>query len=182
MTSSPSNDTGRGTFVAGGARADVAAVVVAYNSASDIGFLIDDLRRAARDRPIRLIVVDNQSSDDTVEVVRTHDDVVVVESGGNLGYAGGINVGLRVVESCAAVMVLNSDLGLAPDAVTRLLAASHDDRIGAVVPLILDGDGVTYPSLRREPTLTRALGDALFGSRMWLGRPGYSPASTLRNV
>jgi GT2 family glycosyltransferase len=173
MTSLRPDDTGRGTFVAGGTRADVAAVVVAYNSACDIGFLIDDLRRAARDRPIRLVVVDNQSSDDTVEVVRAHDDVVVVESGGNLGYAGGINVGLRAVENCDAVLILNSDLGLAPDAVTRLVAASDDDRIGAVVPLIVDGDGVTYPSLRREPTLTRALGDALFGSRMWRSRPGW---------
>ncbi|HYN33116.1 MAG TPA: glycosyltransferase family 2 protein [Ilumatobacteraceae bacterium] len=162
-----------GTFVTGGTHADVAAVVVAYNSAPDISALIDDLRRAAHDRPIRLIVVDNQSSDDTVDVVRTHDDVTLVESGGNLGYAGGINVGLGRVESCDSVLILNSDLGLSPDAVTRLVAASDAGCIGAVVPLILDEDGTTYPSLRREPTLTRALGDALFGSRVWLSRPEW---------
>ena len=60
-------------------------MVVTYNSASDISQLIDDLRLAARDRPIRLIVVDNQSSDDTVNVVRAHDDIILVESGGKPG-------------------------------------------------------------------------------------------------
>ena len=73
MAASPQDQVKRGRFVSAGAHADVAAVVVTYNSASDIPLLIDDLRIAAHDRPIRLIVVDNQSSDDTVELVRAHD-------------------------------------------------------------------------------------------------------------
>jgi GT2 family glycosyltransferase len=72
---------------------------------------------------------------------------------------------------------------LAPDAITRLFEAINDNQIGAVVPLMLDDDGATYPSLRREPSLTRAIGDALFGSKMWRNRPAflseldYRPAS-----
>ncbi len=100
--------------------AEVAAVVVTYNSASDIAQLIEDLRLAARDRPIRLIVVDNQSVDDTVDVVRAHDDIILVESGGNLGYAGGINAGMPLVGDCDNVLILNPDLALAPDTVTQV--------------------------------------------------------------
>ena len=96
----------------------------------------------------------------------------MVESGGNLGYAGGINAGLPFVGQCDAVLILNPDLRLAPDAVTRLLEALNDDRIGAVVPLMLDEDGATYLSLRREPSLTRAIGDAFFGSKL-RARPGF---------
>jgi GT2 family glycosyltransferase len=183
MASVQKDRGGRGTFVAVDAHAEVAAVVVTYNSGSDISLLIDDLRLAACDRAIRLIVVDNQSTDDTVDIVRAHDDIVLVESGGNLGYAGGINAGLPLAGDCDAVLILNPDLALAPEAVARLLTAADEARVGAVVPLILDEHGATYCSLRREPTLTRAIGDALFGSKMWRNRPAflseidYRPAS-----
>jgi GT2 family glycosyltransferase len=163
----------RGKFVGADTHAAVAAVVVTYNSASDIPMLIDDLRVAADNRPIRLIVVDNQSSDDTVAIVRSHHDITLVESGGNLGYGGGMNAGLRMIGCCDAVLILNPDLSLAPEAVARLLAcAAADHRIGAVVPLMLDEDGTKYPSLRCEPSVIRAIGDALFGAKI-RGRPGF---------
>jgi GT2 family glycosyltransferase len=161
-------------FTGGGGHADVAAVVVTYNSESDIAALISDLRLAACDRPIRLIVVDNQSSDDTARIVSANSDVIFVDSGGNLGYAGGINVGLGLVEDCDAVLILNPDLALKPHAITRLFEAlDNNGGIGAVVPLIRDSDGATFPSLRREPSITRAIGDALFGSKIRT-RPGFS--------
>jgi exopolysaccharide biosynthesis WecB/TagA/CpsF family protein len=181
MAASPHDERGR--FVSADTHADVAVVVVTYNSASDIPLLIDDLRVAAHHRRIRLIVVDNQSSDGTVELIHAHDDIMLVESGGNLGYGGGMNAGVRLIGHCDAVLMLNPDLRLAPDAITRLFEAINDNQIGAVVPLMLDDDGATYPSLRREPSLTRAIGDALFGSKMWRNRPAflseldYRPAS-----
>jgi GT2 family glycosyltransferase len=162
-----------GRFVSCGQYAEVAALVVTYNSAPDVSPLIDDLRLAAHDHPIRLIVVDNKSSDDTVNIVRAHDDIILVESGGNLGYAGGINAGLDLAGNCDNVLILNPDLALAPGAVTRLLTAADDERIGAVVPLILDKTGTISLSVHREPSLTSAIGDALFGSKI-RPRPSFS--------
>ena len=179
------NEDVRDRFVDAGAYANVAVVVVTYNSASDISLLIDDLRVAALDRPLRVIVVDNHSSDGTADIVRGHTDIRLIESGENLGYSGAINVGLRFVGQCDTVLILNPDLRLAPDTVTRLLGALDDDRIGAIVPLMLDEDGGMWVSLRREPSLTRAIGDAFLGSRVWRNRPGflsehdYRPASYL---
>src|SRR5690606_14930672 len=43
---------------------------------------------------------------------------------------------------------------------------------GVVAPRVLDRDGQVFRSLRREPTVPRALGDAILGSR-WLGRPAW---------
>jgi exopolysaccharide biosynthesis WecB/TagA/CpsF family protein len=169
----PRDGVERGSFVSRGEHAEVAALVVTYNSASDISRLIDDLRLAAHDRPTRLIVVDNQSSDDTANVVRAHDDIILVEPGGNLGYAGGINAGLPLVGNCDNVLILNPDLALVPDTVTRLLAAANAEQVGAVVPLILDEDGAISRSLCREPSLTRAVGDALLGSKI-RARPSFS--------
>ena len=185
MTSLHNADV-RGRFVDGSTHADAAVVVVTYNSASDISLLIDDLRVAAQDRKLRVIIVDNQSSDGTAEIVGAHADVKLVQSGGNLGFAGGINVAMPFTEPCDAVLFLNPDLRLKPDAVTRLLESLVADvRVGAVVPRTLDKDEVLYHSLRYEPSLTRVLGDAFLGSKRWLNRPGilsefdYRPASYL---
>lgn len=168
----PDDHAARGRFVGIGDHADVAVVVVTYNNAADVSSLVDTLRVTALAHSTRLIVVDNGSSDPTVDTLRAHDDIIVIESGGNLGYAGGINVGMPFVGACDAVLILNPDLVVAPDAVTRMLAAL-DDEIGAVVPLMLDEDGVIHPSLCREPSLSRVICDALFGIgiRMRLGLP-----------
>jgi GT2 family glycosyltransferase len=171
----------RGNFVSAEEHAEIAAVVVTYNSSSDISELIDDLRLAARDCSLRLIVVDNQSTDETVNIVRAHRDILLVDAGGNLGYAGGINVGLGFAGSCDNIMILNPDLSLAPDAVTQLLAAATEEGIGAVVPLMLDENGSIYPSLGREPTLSRAIGDALVGGKIRL-RPSFSSGLIFRRA
>lgn len=164
----------RGVFVGADAVADIAVVVVTYNSAADVLSLIDDLRVAAVDRVLRVIVVDNQSSDGTADLVRTQSDVELIESGGNLGYAGGINVALPLTENCSAVLILNPDLRVEPGAINRLLETlEQDPRIGVVLPRILDMDDTPYPSLRFEPSVTRMLGDALFGSKLLLSRPGF---------
>lgn len=175
----PRTDSPPGRFVPCGEYADVAAVVVTYNSAADLPPLIDDLRQAARDHSIRLIVVDNDSSDRTVDLVRAHPDIVLVEAGGNLGYSGAINAGQRFAAPCDALLILNPDLTLGPDAITRLREAAVYDGTGAVVPLMLDAHGTVYPSLRREPSLTRAIGDALLGAKIRT-RPGYSSEMDFR--
>lgn len=170
----PRSATGIGPFVLGEAAAQIAVLVVTYNSAADIGPLLDDLRIAAGERPLRVIVVDNQSADGTADVVRGHPDVILVDSGGNLGYAGGINVGMAHAGRCEAVLILNPDLRLTPGAVTALFdTLAADRRIGAAVPRILEPGGDTHPSLCREPSVTRALGDALFGSKAWRHRPHW---------
>ena len=43
--------------------------------------------------------------------------------------------------------------------------AWHTKMLGAVKPTLLDEDGSTYRSLRREPAVSRAIGDALMGQQ-----------------
>ncbi len=45
-----------------------------------------------------------------------------------------------------------------------LLAALDEPGTGVAVPRLLDGDGVLVPSMRREPTLVRAVADAVLGA------------------
>ncbi|WP_235038169.1 glycosyltransferase [Microbacterium sp. 18062] len=152
-------------------RVEVAVVVVTYRNADDIEGLVADLRREAGAHRLRVIVADNSSPDGTLAAAQRYPDVVAIATGGNLGYAGGINAAACHIGEAEAVLVLNPDLRVTPGAVGSLLARMRADAaIGAVVPLLRDDDGTVYESLRREPSLLRATADALFGRR-WRTRP-----------
>jgi GT2 family glycosyltransferase len=142
---------------------DCAVIIVTYNSGRYIDGLLNSLAAAAADLTLRVIVVDNGSADDTVQRARDHPDVICLETGANLGYAGGINVGRRHAGQCGALAVLNPDLILEPGALREMCRALDDPAVGVVVPMLLDFRGHLDPSLRRDPTVTGALGDALFG-------------------
>ena len=151
---------------------DLAVLIVSYQSAVDLRDLFDSLRAEAVGRRIRVVVADNASTDGSVEIARAQGDVVVVETGGNLGYAGGLNAAMSHAGEAPAILVLNPDLVLEPGCIAALENRMRVSRAGIVVPRILDGVGTLSGSLRREPGVIRAFGDALLGSR-WLSRPEW---------
>lgn len=169
MTQSATAATG-GVFADERELADCTAIIVTYNSAADVGGLLDSLPAAADGLRVRVLVVDNDSADDIAAVVARYPGVHLVPSGGNLGYSGGINVGRRHLGPTRAVLILNPDLRAAPGSIRRLCAALTEPGVGAVVPRMLGEDGHTSPSLRREPSLLRSAADGLLGAK-WRNRP-----------
>jgi GT2 family glycosyltransferase len=145
---------------------EITAITVTYNSARHIRAFIDSLRSDAQTTRLRLIVADNGSTDDTLRLLAEDGDVTVIATGANLGYAGGINAALPAVSAGSAVLILNPDLTVAPGAVLALLERMRGTGAGIVVPAIREGDGHLTHSLRREPTVARTLGDAVFGERL----------------
>lgn len=89
--------------------------------------------------------------------------MICVETGANLGYSGGINVGRLHAGDCGALAILNPDLVLEPGSLLAMLSALDDPTVGVAVPMILDFEGQLDLSLRREPTWLSGIGDALFG-------------------
>jgi GT2 family glycosyltransferase len=153
-------------------RVDCTVIVVTYNSARDVIGLLDSLPSASVGLTLRVIVVDNGSVDDTVERMRDHPEVICIETGANLGYAGGINVGRQHAGECGALAVLNPDLVLEAGSLSEMFAVLDESSVGVVVPMLLDSEGRRYPSLHRAPTLANAIGDALFG-HYFKYRPGW---------
>jgi N-acetylglucosaminyl-diphospho-decaprenol L-rhamnosyltransferase len=156
----------------------VTAVVVTWNSAGVLEGLLSSLRSGfAGVAEWRLTVVDNASADETVGIAErwlrdqaADIDGLVLQTGHNAGYAAAINAALaldgRHPRPAHAVLILNPDIRLAPDCVRHMLdvlLADMQPPSGIVVPRIRDADGSLSRSLRREPSLPRAVGEAVLG-------------------
>ncbi len=139
---------------------DWAAVVVNYNAGPVLVASVASI--LAQDPPPELVVVDNASTDDSVETLRqAHPGVRVVRSGGNLGYARAANLGIAATDA-PVVAVLNPDTVLGPGAGQALTARfGADAALGAVGPRLHNPDGSVYPSARRIPSLVDAVGHGL---------------------
>lgn len=148
-------------------------VVVTYNSANHLSRFLDSIALALVEGDARVIVVDNGSTDDTVALAQAHPSVHLVETGSNRGYAGGINAGRRHAAPGCPVVVANPDLRFHAGALDHMLDAVRLPGVGAVACRLVDDAGNTLPSLCREPTILRAVGDSLLGS--WVQRrPAWS--------
>lgn len=152
--------------------AEVAVVVVTYSNERDVAQLFRSLRPETQDQSIKVIVADNSPSDATLRVLEGETDVLAFSTGGNHGYAGGINLAMERAGDADSYLILNPDLWVERGSIKALRDRMDKEHAGVVVPTLLDEDGKLYPSLRREPSLARALGDALLGSRL-PGRPGW---------
>ena len=144
----------------------VAVVLVTYNSADVLPGALDSLVMTGV-RLDAVIVADNASRDDSVKVAESAVNlpVRVVQLGRNAGYAAAINAGIAAldVDALDAVFVMNPDLRLRPDTLARLTADVQRPPYAIAVPRLLNVDGSLQPSLRRAPSVGRAVVAAVIG-------------------
>lgn len=120
----------------------LAVIVLAWNGLALTRATLDSLARCRRPDgwTMRVIVVDNASSDGTPAAIR--DDypwAELIALPENRRFAGGNNVGIvRALEQGAdAVMLINNDVQADPGLLERLLLALEQERgAGAAAPLI----------------------------------------------
>jgi GT2 family glycosyltransferase len=126
---------------------------------------------------VRVVVVDNASTDGSVEYLReAHPDAEVIALDRNQGYAGGANVGLRA-GSARYAFVMNADVLLRPDHLERLVARLEaDPGIGAAQGKLYrisptEFDAVPYPGSR----ILDSAGHRILRSRMVVDRGSGRP-------
>jgi GT2 family glycosyltransferase len=143
----------------------VAAIVVTYNSQEVISDCLDSLGRALDGvHGSSIIVADNRSHDGTCELADHHATRArLLRLDRNGGYAAGFNAGAAVAGPVDALLVLNPDVRLAPGSVLELLKVLALPATGVAVPKVLSPEGQVDPDLKREPTVLRALGEAVLG-------------------
>ena len=124
--------------------AHMAVVVVNYNTREHLRACLATVQSA---RPHEVVVVDNASSDGSVEMVRTaYPSVLLHANADNVGYGAAAN---QAIASCAApyVLLLNSDT-LIPDGTLQALSTYLDThpRAAIVGPRLVSPDGTLQAS------------------------------------
>jgi N-acetylglucosaminyl-diphospho-decaprenol L-rhamnosyltransferase len=143
--------------------ASVDVVVVSFNSRGRLRACVEPL--AGLD-DIHVVVVDNASSDASLEAVA---DLPVARIGlpSNGGFAHGCNTGWRRGDA-PAVLFLNPDARIAPAEVRRLARVLEEHpEVGAVGPKILASDGSLDFSQRLFPPVVSTFAEALFLHRLF---------------
>ncbi|MEU0518227.1 glycosyltransferase family 2 protein [Streptosporangium sp. NPDC006007] len=154
----------------------IAIVIVTYNSAQVLEGCLRSLGDGARGVHLaHVVVADNASKDESLKLAgeATGLPMRIVQVGRNAGYAAAVNAGIDVldIEDLDAVMVINPDCRLRPGSILPLAEALRRPGCGIAAPRLLNPDGSLQPSLRRMPSVGRALAEAVIGGNL-AGRIG----------
>lgn len=110
-------------------------VIPCWNGASLTRSCVESLLCQRGGHDLQILLVDNGSTDETPDLHRIDPRVTVLRQPRNLGFAGGVNAGIRAA-ALPFVLVLNNDTLAAPNLLDELhRALDQDPRIGAVAPL-----------------------------------------------
>jgi N-acetylglucosaminyl-diphospho-decaprenol L-rhamnosyltransferase len=135
---------------------DASVVVVMHNALP----WIEPCLESVRDEEV--IVVDNDSSDGSADIVREQLPEARLIEQENLGLAAGWNRGMAAA-SGRYFLILNSDAWLTEGSLRRLVAFADEHSEAAIVgPRLLNPDGSLQRSVRGFPTLWRLATEYLF--------------------
>jgi len=143
------------------------AVIVTYNSAEYIRDAVESCLAAE----IVVRVIDNGSVDDTVGRIPKRKEVTVVRNSANAGFAGGVNQGVRAVDT-PYVLLLNPDARLTTSIEALERAVGEEGHMAAAGMLVAEDKspqkGFTYRNL---PTPAALAFEVLGINRIWPANP-----------
>jgi GT2 family glycosyltransferase len=141
---------------------DVSVVIINLNEACLLQDCLRSIRPAIASLRLQVIVVDNGSKDDSVDVAsREWPDATILPQGDNIGYVRANNRAIPHVRG-RYFLYLNNDTLLNPDCLETLVHFMEDHpEAGAISPMILNADGTDQGTARNFPTPA----SALFGRR-----------------
>jgi N-acetylglucosaminyl-diphospho-decaprenol L-rhamnosyltransferase len=120
-----------------------------------------------------VLVVDNGSSDGSVDLVRDRfPGVLLIANASNRGFSAANNQGVEQARG-RYLLLLNSDAEVEPAALRALVAyADEHPPAGVIGPKLLNPDGTLQPSGGRFPT-PMSTAASLLGLNRLTGRPRY---------
>ena len=122
---------------------DIAFVTVNYNTRALVQDLLDFFQAASLPFSYSLVVVDNNSSDGSHELLSGRTDIVYIPAGENLGSGRAINKGIEAVDG-RYVCAMNTDIILDETTLVALWEfMEHTPEAGVVAPRIANRDGST---------------------------------------
>jgi N-acetylglucosaminyl-diphospho-decaprenol L-rhamnosyltransferase len=133
---------------------DISVIVVSYNTAGLLEQCIGDLRSAMdASLTVEIVFVDNASSDNSVEVIKTKfPECRLIENERNVGFGRANNQALPFATG-RYFLLLNTDAFVAADSLSKTVAFMDANPRCGILGTRLEGrDGVLQPSCRYFPT------------------------------
>ena len=132
---------------------DLSIIIVSWNVCEDVINCISSIYESDPESKLEIILVDNNSSDKTVEIVSSSfPDVKVIGSKENLGFAAGNNLAIEKAVG-NNILFLNPDTLVQPNAIDLLIDYIEENQeIGISGPKKLNSYLSTQPSVRKYPT------------------------------
>jgi GT2 family glycosyltransferase len=148
--------------------ADVSVVIVNHNTRELLRSCLASLLERGGVSDLEVIVVDNASTDGSLEMVREEfPPVTVLANSTNEGFAAPNNRGMALANG-QYIFLLNTDTLLHQDALRVLVRAlEQDPSAGACGPMLVHPDGSVQRSVRGFPTLTTHCADMFFLDRLF---------------
>ena len=132
----------------------VSVVIVGWNAKHYLELCLESLAKAPPRRSMEVLVVDNASTDGSVEMIEAKFPwVKLIKSSENLGFAKGNNVAIRQCQG-RYIALVNPDVIVFPgclDALADFL--DENPKVGNVGPRVLNPDMSMQSTCRRFPTL-----------------------------
>jgi len=121
----------------------VAVVILNWNGKSFLERFLPNV--LAHSKEATVYVADNASSDGSVQFLKSeYPEVQIIETGGNLGFAGGYNAALKNLDEDVFVL-LNSDVEVSENWIQPIINLMlSDETIGACQPKVLQFDKKTH--------------------------------------
>ncbi len=138
--------------------ADVAVVIVNWNSGDEVTVAVRSVVEAAGDSRCEIVVVDNASTDGSADRAQAaFPQVRVLRSAVNRGFPAAANQGMRAT-AAPWIFLLNPDAVITAGTLGGFVEVGLDHpRAGAIGTLVRDPDGTIYPSARKAPTYAEGL-------------------------
>ena len=159
-------------------RPSVGIATVNWNGWRDTLELLTSIERLAYPN-FRIVVVDNGSVDGSEQHLRQeYPNLTIVQTGRNLGYPGGANVGARVFLEAGAdfIWLINNDMVVEKDALSAMVEVARRDSaiglVGSVVYHYHDRERVQFwggAEYHRWTATTRNLATAEAGRLDYIG-------------
>jgi len=146
----------------------ISIIIPSWNQRALLGECITSIVNTKCSLPNEIIVVDDASSDDTVEYLRNNfPEVILIKNSTNEGYAKAVNKGASLAKG-DFLFLLNNDVVLTEGAIERLVSflSGHPDA-GAVAPLLVYPDGRLQISCRRFPAPAALMLEKLRINKVW---------------
>jgi len=137
---------------------DLSICIVSWNVAADLRKCLESIASQSDELALEVIVVDNGSTDDSLQVVRRHSpSVTLIENETNVGFARATNQALEAA-SGRYLLLLNPDCVLSAHALRRVVEfADTRGDAGLFGPKLVYPDGRLQYSCRRFPTIKAAI-------------------------